>query len=131
MIAALKDLFPRIDAWAPGALADLTSIENYQRRHWPESRATFERRLTAIERRIAEFPQKRARGYTAAWRSCGRVPRSPPSAFLQRRLRRNQCSGDSAHIASVPIWMKDTTDVVLGQASDFSAPADGLALEAA
>jgi plasmid stabilization system protein ParE len=43
--------------WTVGALADLTSIENYQRRHWPESRATFERRLTAIERRIPEFPQ--------------------------------------------------------------------------
>ena len=43
--------------WAVGALDDLISIENYQRRHWPESRATFERRLTAIERRIAEFPQ--------------------------------------------------------------------------
>jgi toxin ParE1/3/4 len=43
--------------WTAGALADLTSIENYQDRHWPESRATFERRLTAIERRIAEFPQ--------------------------------------------------------------------------
>jgi plasmid stabilization system protein ParE len=43
--------------WAFGALDDLISIENYQRRHRPESRATFERRLTAIERRIAEFPQ--------------------------------------------------------------------------
>jgi plasmid stabilization system protein ParE len=43
--------------WTAGALADLTSIENYQRRHWPESRATFERRLTAIERRISEFPR--------------------------------------------------------------------------
>ena len=43
--------------WTARALADLTSIENYQRRHWPESRAAFERRLTAIERRIAEFPQ--------------------------------------------------------------------------
>jgi plasmid stabilization system protein ParE len=43
--------------WAFGALDDLILIENYQRRHWPESRATFERRLTAIERRIAEFPQ--------------------------------------------------------------------------
>ena len=43
--------------WTARALADLTSIESYQRRHWPESRAAFERRLTAIERRIAEFPQ--------------------------------------------------------------------------
>jgi len=42
--------------WSAGALADLTSIENYQRLHWPHSRAAFERRLTAIERRIAEFP---------------------------------------------------------------------------
>jgi plasmid stabilization system protein ParE len=43
--------------WTVAALDDLTSIENYQRRHWPESRATFERRLIAIERRISEFPQ--------------------------------------------------------------------------
>jgi plasmid stabilization system protein ParE len=43
--------------WTAGALADLTSIENYQRRHWPESRAAFERRLIAIERRITEFPR--------------------------------------------------------------------------
>jgi plasmid stabilization system protein ParE len=43
--------------WTAGALADLTSVENYQRRHWPESRAAFERRLIAIERRISEFPQ--------------------------------------------------------------------------
>jgi plasmid stabilization system protein ParE len=42
--------------WTVGALADLTSIENYQRRHWPEARAAFERRLTAIERRISDFP---------------------------------------------------------------------------
>ena len=42
--------------WTAGALADLTSIENYQRRHWPELRAAFERRLTALEHRIAEFP---------------------------------------------------------------------------
>jgi plasmid stabilization system protein ParE len=42
--------------WTAGALADLISVENYQRLHWPESRAGFERRLTAIERRIAEFP---------------------------------------------------------------------------
>jgi plasmid stabilization system protein ParE len=42
--------------WTVGALADLTLIENYQRRHWPKSRATFERRLTTIERRMAEFP---------------------------------------------------------------------------
>jgi plasmid stabilization system protein ParE len=42
--------------WTAGALADLISIENYQRLHWPESRAPFEQRLTAIERRIADFP---------------------------------------------------------------------------
>jgi plasmid stabilization system protein ParE len=42
--------------WTAGALADLTSIERYQRLHWPDSRAAFERCLTAIERRIAEFP---------------------------------------------------------------------------
>jgi hypothetical protein len=42
--------------WTAGALAELISIEKYQRLHWPESRAAFEQRLTAIERRIAEFP---------------------------------------------------------------------------
>jgi plasmid stabilization system protein ParE len=42
--------------WTTGALADLISIESYQRVYWPEARASFERRLTAIERRIAEFP---------------------------------------------------------------------------
>jgi plasmid stabilization system protein ParE len=42
--------------WTAGALADLISIENYQRLYWRESRATFDRRLIAIERRIAEFP---------------------------------------------------------------------------
>jgi plasmid stabilization system protein ParE len=42
--------------WTAGALADLTSIESYQRLHWPELRTAFELRLTAIERRIAEFP---------------------------------------------------------------------------
>ena len=42
--------------WTAGALADLISIENYQRLHWPQSRAAFEQRLTAIERRITEFP---------------------------------------------------------------------------
>jgi toxin ParE1/3/4 len=42
--------------WTAGALADLISIESYQRVHWPEARATFERRLTAIQLRIAEFP---------------------------------------------------------------------------
>jgi plasmid stabilization system protein ParE len=42
--------------WTAGALADLKSIENYQRSHWRESRTAFERRLTAIEQRIAEFP---------------------------------------------------------------------------
>jgi len=42
--------------WTAGALADLRLLENYQHRHWPQSRVSFERRLTAIERRIAEFP---------------------------------------------------------------------------
>jgi plasmid stabilization system protein ParE len=42
--------------WTSGALADLISIESYQRVHWPGVRATFERRLLAVERRIAEFP---------------------------------------------------------------------------
>jgi plasmid stabilization system protein ParE len=42
--------------WTAGALAELISIESYQRVHWPEARASFERRLTAVERRIAEFP---------------------------------------------------------------------------
>ena len=42
--------------WTAGALADLRSIENYQKLHWPASRAAFEERLTAIERRIVEFP---------------------------------------------------------------------------
>jgi toxin ParE1/3/4 len=42
--------------WTAGALADLVSIESYQRAHWPDVRAGFERRLTAIELRIAEFP---------------------------------------------------------------------------
>ena len=42
--------------WTAAALADLISIENYQRLHWPESRAAFDRRLTAIELRVAELP---------------------------------------------------------------------------
>ena len=42
--------------WTAGALADLASIESYQRLHWPDSRAAFEQRLTSIDRRIAEFP---------------------------------------------------------------------------
>lgn len=42
--------------WTAGALADLESIENYQRHHWPAMRARFEARLAAVERRIAEFP---------------------------------------------------------------------------
>jgi len=42
--------------WTAGALADLISIENYQRLHWRKSRRAFDRRLTAIEQRIAEFP---------------------------------------------------------------------------
>jgi plasmid stabilization system protein ParE len=42
--------------WTSGALADLISIESYQRAHWRQVRPTFERRLTAIEHRIGEFP---------------------------------------------------------------------------
>jgi plasmid stabilization system protein ParE len=42
--------------WTAGALANLISIENYQRLHRSASRAAFERRLTAIEGRISEFP---------------------------------------------------------------------------
>jgi toxin ParE1/3/4 len=42
--------------WTESALADLESIQNYQGLHWPAMRARFEARLTAIERRIGEFP---------------------------------------------------------------------------
>jgi plasmid stabilization system protein ParE len=42
--------------WTAGALADLISIENYQRLHGPHSRAAFEQRLSAVEGQIAEFP---------------------------------------------------------------------------
>jgi len=42
--------------WTHGALADLRSIENYQRLHFPAARAAFEARLTEIERRIVAFP---------------------------------------------------------------------------
>jgi plasmid stabilization system protein ParE len=42
--------------WTAGALADLESIHAYQKLHWPAMRAPFEARLTAIERRIIEFP---------------------------------------------------------------------------
>jgi plasmid stabilization system protein ParE len=41
--------------WTAGALADLKSVESYQRLNWTDSRAPFEKRLPAIERRIAEF----------------------------------------------------------------------------
>jgi plasmid stabilization system protein ParE len=56
--------------WTAGALADLTSVENYQRRHWPESRglrAAFDRDRASNFRISAE----RARGYTTVRRSCG------------------------------------------------------------
>ena len=55
--------------WTGGALVDLTSIENYQRHHWPELRAAFERRLTAIEHRIAEFPLSAPEVYAATRRT--------------------------------------------------------------
>jgi toxin ParE1/3/4 len=42
--------------WTAGALADLESIHTYQKLHWPAMLAPFEARLTAIERRIIEFP---------------------------------------------------------------------------
>jgi len=43
--------------WTAGALSDLEAIENFQKLHWPTVRARFEARLTAIERRILEFPR--------------------------------------------------------------------------
>ena len=42
--------------WTAGALADLELIQTYQKLRWPATRAPFEARLTAIERRIVEFP---------------------------------------------------------------------------
>ena len=42
--------------WTAAALADLKSIENYQKHQWPALRARFETRLAAVERHIAEFP---------------------------------------------------------------------------
>jgi plasmid stabilization system protein ParE len=42
--------------WTAGALADLISVENYQRLRWPHSRVAFDRRLIEVEGRIAEFP---------------------------------------------------------------------------
>jgi plasmid stabilization system protein ParE len=69
--------------WTAGALADLISIENYQRLHWPRSRAAFEQRLTAIERRIAEFPfsaPKSRSGPAYAWSHSS----ISPTGFLQR-----------------------------------------------
>jgi|HubBroStandDraft_1064217.scaffolds.fasta_scaffold2147925_1 plasmid stabilization system protein ParE len=42
--------------WTARALADLESIHAYQELHWPAMLASFEARLTAIERRIIEFP---------------------------------------------------------------------------
>ena len=39
-----------------GALAHLTSIENYQRLHWPQSRATFRAAPNSDRARLAEFP---------------------------------------------------------------------------
>ena len=42
--------------WTAGALADLESIHTYQKLHWPAMLASFEARLTVIERRMIEFP---------------------------------------------------------------------------
>jgi toxin ParE1/3/4 len=42
--------------WTAGALDDLKSIEDYHRLHWPAKRTPFEARLTAIGRRIIDFP---------------------------------------------------------------------------
>ena len=42
--------------WTAGALADLELIHTYQKMHWPAMLTPFEARLTAIERRIIEFP---------------------------------------------------------------------------
>jgi hypothetical protein len=42
--------------WTGGGLADLELIHRYQKLHWPAMLAPFEARLTAIERRIIEFP---------------------------------------------------------------------------
>ena len=42
--------------WTAGALADLESIHAYRKLHRPAMLTSFEARLTAIERRITEFP---------------------------------------------------------------------------
>jgi hypothetical protein len=41
--------------WTAGALADLISIENYQRLDWPKSRAAFAWRLTTVEHALLNF----------------------------------------------------------------------------
>jgi plasmid stabilization system protein ParE len=42
--------------YADSALADLDAIHEYQVAHWATARATFEARLTAIEKRVLQFP---------------------------------------------------------------------------
>jgi toxin ParE1/3/4 len=42
--------------YADSALADLDAIHEYQAAHWPTARAAFEARLTAVEKRILQFP---------------------------------------------------------------------------
>jgi plasmid stabilization system protein ParE len=42
--------------YADSALADLDAIHEYQAVHWPAARAAFEARLTAIEKRVLQFP---------------------------------------------------------------------------
>ncbi len=86
--------------WTAGALAELAWIDNYQRLHWPQSRAVFEQRLTAIERRLAEFPlsapevAQRPGVRVAAFRDL------PYRAFLQRRAStRSMFWSDTAHVA--------------------------------
>ena len=42
--------------YADRALADLDAIFEYQAAHWATARAAFEARLTAIEKRVLQFP---------------------------------------------------------------------------
>jgi plasmid stabilization system protein ParE len=43
--------------YADSALADLDAIHEYQAVHLPAARAAFEARLTAIEKRVLQFPR--------------------------------------------------------------------------
>jgi plasmid stabilization system protein ParE len=42
--------------YTDGALADLEAIHDHQAIHWPSRDAAFEARLSAIERRLLQFP---------------------------------------------------------------------------